>query len=362
MRFPEFDGEWTSDIFINLVNKRNEKINPTKLNYKDDYKCIELDSLSQETGELLTTYSVEEQKSIKNLFYKNDILYSKLRPYLRKYYKTNFDGCCSSEIWVLNSNILNHDFLYQYIQTNKFNQIANISTGSKMPRADWSIISEIELFYPTNEEMNKIGHFFKLLDERIIAQSKIINAYESLINSISSSLFEKIGARTKLSEICVINKGQQINGVDLLENGLYYMMNGGTSPSGYLNIYNKEANTISISEGGNSCGYVQFNLKKFWSGGHCYTIENLKPTIKNKFLYYYLKFNESKIMNLRIGTGLPNIQKRDLEQFMVTIPNIENQIQITNILDCIETKLNKEKKLLTLYQSQKNYLLKNMFV
>ena len=47
---------------------------------------------------------------------------------------------------------------------------------------------------------------------------------------------------------------------------------------------------------------------------------------------------------------------------MVTIPNIENQIQITNILDCIETKLNKEKKLLTLYQSQKNYLLKNMFV
>lgn len=259
----------------------------------------------------------------------------------------------------INSNFLSYYINSPYFKHELDKRIIKVAFPRKINLND---IGECKISIPSLIEQEKIATLLNKIDRRIETQSKIINAYESLINSISSSLFEKIGARTKLSEICVINKGQQINGVDLLENGLYYMMNGGTSPSGYLNIYNKEANTISISEGGNSCGYVQFNLKKFWSGGHCYTIENLKPTIKNKFLYYYLKFNESKIMNLRIGTGLPNIQKRDLEQFMVTIPNIENQIQITNILDCIETKLNKEKKLLTLYQSQKNYLLKNMFV
>lgn len=66
-----------------------------------------------------------------------------------------------------------------------------------------------------------------------------------------------------LSEICEISKGKQINSEFLLEKGKYYVMNGGIEPSGYYNNYNVEANTISISEGGNSCGYVQFNTSPF---------------------------------------------------------------------------------------------------
>ena len=73
LRF-QFDNDWKSDIFSNLVKKRSDKLNPTQLN-DEELKCIELDSLSQETGELLTTYPAIEQKSIKNMFYLNDILY-----------------------------------------------------------------------------------------------------------------------------------------------------------------------------------------------------------------------------------------------------------------------------------------------
>ena len=57
-------------------------------------------------------------------------------------------------------------------------------------------------------------------------------------------------------QLAEIAKGQQVNCTDLLEYGDYYVMNGGATPSGWLNKYNTEANTISISEGGNSCGYV----------------------------------------------------------------------------------------------------------
>ena len=179
----------------------------------------------------------------------------------------------------INSNFLSYYINSPYFKHELDKRIIKVAFPRKINLND---IGECKISIPSLIEQEKIATLLNKIDRRIETQSKIINAYESLINSISSSLFEKIGARTKLSEICVINKGQQINGVDLLENGLYYMMNGGTSPSGYLNIYNKEANTISISEGGNSCGYVQFNLKKFWSGGHCYTIENLKPTIKRE--------------------------------------------------------------------------------
>ena len=78
-----------------------------------------------------------------------------------------------------------------------------------------------------------------------------------------------------MEDIGDVVKGKQINGEFLSESGKYYVMNGGIEPSGFYNDYNVEANTISISEGGNSCGYVQFNACPFWSGGHCYTIQNL---------------------------------------------------------------------------------------
>lgn len=91
-----------------------------------------------------------------------------------------------------------------------------------------------------------------------------------------------------LSEICEITKGKQINGEILSESGKYYVMNGGTEPSGYYSDYNVEANTISISEGGNSCGYVQFNTSPFWSGGHCYTIQKIAANVDKLYLYHYL--------------------------------------------------------------------------
>ncbi len=139
-------------------------------------------------------------------------------------------------------------------------------------------------------------------------------------------------------------------------------MNGGIEPSGYYDRYNTNANTISISEGGNSCGYVQYNNIPFWSGGHCYTLQNIKEGYNNLFLYHYLKAKEKEIMALRIGSGLPNIQKKDLEKFIVPILPLEMQIGIVDGINKIETKLKQEKDILSAYQKQKAYLLKNLFI
>ena len=76
----------------------------------------------------------------------------------------------------------------------------------------------------------------------------------------------------KLTDIASIQKGEQINKSVLLDEGNYYVLNGGMTPSGYTNSYNTNENTISISEGGNSCGFIALNTEKFWSGGHNYTL------------------------------------------------------------------------------------------
>lgn len=183
------------------------------------------------------------------------------------------------------------------------------------------------------------------------------------MSAISERLFKNVkGDIVTLSEICDIVKGKQVNGEFLSESGKFYVMNGGTEPSGYYNDYNVEANTISISEGGNSCGYVQYNGSPFWSGGHCYTLQHIVNNIDSLYLYHYLKCKENAIMKLRIGSGLPNIQKKDLANFEVIVPTISRQKTISAFLSLIERKAEVCEKLLSAMQIEKQYLLRQMFI
>ena len=112
---------------------------------------------------------------------------------------------------------------------------------------------------------------------------------------------------------------------------MYYVLNGGMTPSGYTDSFNTQANTISISEGGNSCGFVAFNKENFWSGGHNYTLSQLKIDVK--YLYQNLKKQEQLIMSLRVGSGLPNVQKSRLSEVIITYPNSSyEQKKIASIL------------------------------
>ena len=143
------------------------------------------------------------------------------------------------------------------------------------------------------------------------AASPLIKDCVTEMSAIAERLFNSTdGDILSLSDVCIIQKGKQVNGEDLSETGKFYVMNGGVEPSGYYDQCNTPANTISISEGGNSCGYIQYNRDAFWSGGHCYTLNNIQPNVCKLYLYHYLKSQESSIMKLRIGTGLPNIQKK----------------------------------------------------
>ena len=149
----------------------------------------------------------------------------------------------------------------------------------------------------------------------------------------------------KLGEVANIQKGQQLGKAEMSNNGAFYVLNGGMEPSGYTNQYNTFANTISISEGGNSCGYVSLNLEQFWSGGHNYTLQN--PKIDTFFLYQWLKRHEKGIMALRVGSGLPNIQKSALQDVNVAYPKKSEQRAIAEILNKIDN-------LITLHQRKQN--------
>ena len=255
----------------------------------------------------------------------------------------------------------NIDFLYYLIQTKKKDLIRN-ACGSTFLEISANEIRKIKVAVPVQNEQEQIAKLLSLVDERIATRNKIIEKLESLIRGIYKTLLGESDQYRYLDELCEIKKGVQVNKEELSEKGLYYVMNGGITPSGYYDLYNTEANTISISEGGNSCGYVQYNYTPFWSGGHCYTLENISDVVDDRYLFHYLKANELQIMSLRIGSGLPNIQKKDLSAFRIPLPALNKQINIAKALDALLYKITVDKNIYSTYKQQKEYLLQQMFI
>jgi type I restriction enzyme S subunit len=121
----------------------------------------------------------------------------------------------------------------------------------------------------------------------------------------------------RLGDIAVLSKGTQLLSSEASDSGQYPHLNGGISASNYTDKTNTPAGTIAISEGGNSCGYVQFVTEAFWCGGHCYAVS--PRALDSRFLYYALKCRQANIMALRVGSGLPNVQKSALGDFCLLI-------------------------------------------
>jgi type I restriction enzyme S subunit len=162
-----------------------------------------------------------------------------------------------------------------------------------------------------------------------------------------------------LGKISKITKGKQLNKIDMISEGHFYVLNGGIEPSGYTDRWNTPKNTITISEGGNSCGYVNFNKENFWSGGHNYSL--LNPKINSNFLYSFLKYKQNEIMRLRVGSGLPNIQISSLAKFEIKVPCGKEQEKIGGFLSSFDKLIQKQKEKIGLLKELKKGYLQQMF-
>ena len=135
-----------------------------------------------------------------------------------------------------------------------------------------------------------------------------------------------------LGEVCDIHKGVQFNKTDMKEVGTYPVINGGINPSGYAEVFNEDKNTITISQGGASAGYVNFLKNKFWLGAHCYAVIPY-DTVLNKYLYHFIKMNEITLQQCQYGAGIPALAKSTISALEIPVPPIPVQEEIVRILD-----------------------------
>ena len=129
---------------------------------------VEYEDIVSGAGRLNKDIYTKESSKSGIAFHQGDVLYGKLRPYLQNWLLPAFDGLAVGDFWVLQPQNADSSFLYRLIQSRQFDEVANQSTGTKMPRADWKLVSKTVFSIPSNiGEQAAIGTYFTALDNLI---------------------------------------------------------------------------------------------------------------------------------------------------------------------------------------------------
>lgn len=129
---------------------------------------MEYEDVITEAGRLNKDVNQKEVVKKGIVFDGSQVLYGKLRPYLHNWLNPDFSGVAVGDWWVLKPIDTDKSFLYRLVQTQQFDDIANQSAGSKMPRADWNLVSNSEFAVPVSQdEQTMIGEYFSGLDTLI---------------------------------------------------------------------------------------------------------------------------------------------------------------------------------------------------
>lgn len=312
-------------------------------------------------------------------FYCGDILISNIRPYLKKVWKATYNGGCSSDVFVLKANDnIESDYLHYVIANDKFiNFVMSGAKGVKMPRGDKNQMKTYSLSLPQIQEQKKIGKMLSLLDERIATQNKIIDSLQTLIKGISNKLLNTdYGKKTRLGDI--LNECSERTKVNNQYEVLSSTVNGLFSQREY---FSKDI----ASE--NNIGYkilrlhdVVLSPQNLWMGNINYNdqfeIGIVSPSYKifsivdgydKKYVSALLKthralYNYSLVSEQGASVVRRNLNSEAFEQLTFIIPPIANQRAIGYTISLLRYRLEIENMLKVTYLSQKQYLLRQMFI
>ena len=387
LRFKGFTNDWEQRKFENLVSRLSKTSNNESLpnvTY-DDIKSKEK-SLNKDITEL-----THGKKGIH--FNKDDILFGKLRPYLGNILLARFNGIAVGDFWVLSPKDNNiSSFLFDLIQTSKFKYISNLSSGSKMPRSDWNLVSKASFWVPIQQEQNKIGKIFQLIDNLVSLQQRKVKMLVLLKKEISNYYFSP----SYLSRSCKENSFKEIFTVvtDYVANGSFKSLRENVK----TNTKQGYAYMIRLQDASNNwkgpwlytdkSGYNFLKKSKICPGdivmsnvgsvGKIIRIPKLSKPMTlapnaillrstkydNDFLYELLKSDYGKNKIKRMTTpGVQNkINKTDFKKIKVHLPNSQEQKRISCLLTNMNILIHEVKSNISQKQKLKQFLLQNMFI
>ena len=391
IRFKGFDGDWEQRKFSEIASRESTAQESSRY-----FPSVEYEDVITEAGRLNKDVNQKEVVKKGIVFDGSQVLYGKLRPYLHNWLKPDFSGVAVGDWWVLKPIDTDKSFLYRLIQTQQFDDIANQSAGSKMPRADWNLVSNSEFVVPVSQdEQTMIGEYFSGLDTLITLHQKKCEQLTILKKYMLQKMFPQNGSdkpeirfegftddweQRKLSEIAdkvteknkdnefdepFTNSAEQgiISQKDYFDRdivneenlGNYYIVRNDDF------VYNPR---ISVTA---PVGPINRNrLGRNGVMSPLYTVFRTK-NIESLYLEYYFKTTAwHRFMKLNGDSGARfdrfTISSQTFMEMPIPYPCVEEQRKIGQYLDNLE-------KLITLHQHKcdelrnaKKFMLQNMFI
>jgi len=392
LRFPEFSGEWKKhslgeigETIIGLTYKPSDVV--------DNNGIIVFRSSNIKNGMIDYSDLVRVNKHIKDkiITKENDILVCARNGSQRLIGKNaiikqeDANNTFGAFMMVYRAN--DNPFILPLLSTKKYFSQVGENLGARINQITTSDFNGFEFYFPENHaERTKIAELFRLLDERIATQNKIIEKYESLIKGLNDSLYAQYGddVLTSFSSLGFSYSGLSGKSAQDFGSGKPFIT--------YLNVYSnniineKDFQYVAIKEGEKQnvveygdvlftlssetpeevgIGSVYLGNENVYLNSFCFGIHIINTKIAfPPYLSYYVSSTPFRkfIYPYAQGSTRFNLCKVDFEKASIKLPSLENQKRIYSILSHIESKTETEKSLLDLYNSQKQYLLRQMFI
>ena len=372
LRFPEFHGEWEKHRLSEYLDFKNG-LNPDSKRFGKGIKFISvMDILNnpvitydcirasvQATDAEISSFSVEN----------GDILFQRSSETLEDVGRANV--YIDDKVAVFGGFVIrgkkkaNYDPLFfRYLLSSPYarKRIIPMGAGAQHFNIGQEGLSKVSLNFPSIEEQTKIASLLLLLDERIATQSKLIEKLESLIKGIAQHCIRELingWEYVRLSDICKITTGK-LDANAQVENGQYPFFTCAEQPFN-IDSYAFNTEALLISGNGANLGYINYYKGKFNAYQRTYVLNYFSVNIQ------YVKWALKVLLPKRIAiekssSNTPYIVLSTLADLKIPLPNNSKQNHIANLMQSFERKLSNQLALNDLYNKQKQYMLRQMFI
>lgn len=358
---------------------------------------VEFEDIISGEGCLNKNLSQKQCTKDGKLFQEGDVLFGKLRPYLRNIILANFKGVAIGDFWVLRGNESTHSFLYYLINSEAFIAVANVTSGSKMPRADWGYVSSAAFSLPSLPEQTTIANFFTHLDTLIASTSRRLEKLRAVKTAALQTLFPQEGEKeprvrfkgfsgewkeVKLGEcleICnernsdcnyghnqvlsVSEEAGVVNQIDLL--GRSY---AGKSVANYKILRPGQIVYTKSPLKAKPYGIVKVNKEETGIVSVLYAVYNAKENISADYIHYYFApaFRLNNYLSPLVEKGAKNTMNISdstaLDGLVFIPPTLPEQTAIANYFTHLDTLIASTSRRLDKLRAVKSACLEGMFV
>ena len=344
IRFKGFSDAWEQRKFEEIA------VRSSVICSDDTLPRVEYEDIVSGTGRLNKDIYAKQSSKSGIVFHQGDVLYGKLRPYLQNWLLPTFDGLAVGDFWVLQPQNADSSFLYRLIQSRQFDEVANQSTGTKMPRADWKLVSKTVFSIPSNiSEQAAIGTYFTALDSLITLHQRkcalLFSPFQAFISMMfTTSTFS--WEQRKLGDMMNVTSVKRIHQSDWTDSGVRFLRARdivaaakNEEPDDYLYIskekyeeYSTLSGKVGVSDllvtGVGTIGvpYLVRNLEPlYFKDGNIIWFQNLDK-IDGKFLFY--SFSAEQIQGfINESAGIGTVGTYTIESGKKTPISLPNQIE-----------------------------------